>query len=292
MAHKFEGVKNPIKVASQLLSRSRIQDKHGRVQPLLVVSSGAHNFATEHSGPFQPNFVNEPTGSRIISPEEMVTQRAKDEWSYWKSKIEENPAMKHGEGTQRRPLEDTVGAVVLIRYHSVTGTLSDAEPNRLNICLAAGVSSGGILLKLPGRVGEAAIYGAGCWASERVAVSVSGTGEQIIRAALARTLGEAVERCLTIEHEHVDEGEEKDIHTEIERVMRVNFCELCDRLGEGNPQAGAIILIQDGSDDPHGNSPLDKARLYCIYTTESMAIGHASWDPKNSKLATKVSTTL
>jgi taspase (threonine aspartase 1) len=55
------------------------------------------------------------------------------------------------------------------------------------------LSSDGIWLKHSGRVGEAAIYGAGCWAedgstagSASTAASVSGVGEQIIARMLAQ----------------------------------------------------------------------------------------------------------
>lgn len=48
-------------------------------------------------------------------------------------------------------LNDTVGAVVL-----------DANGN-----FVAGVSSGGISLKVPGRIGDTPVFGAGCWAQNR-----------------------------------------------------------------------------------------------------------------------------
>ncbi len=64
----------------------------------------------------------------------------------------------------------TVGAVAL-----------DRDGN-----LAAATSTGGIRGKLPGRVGDSPIVGAGTWADNRsCAVSATGDGELFIRAALA-----------------------------------------------------------------------------------------------------------
>ncbi|MDG6981342.1 MAG: isoaspartyl peptidase/L-asparaginase, partial [Nitrososphaerota archaeon] len=51
---------------------------------------------------------------------------------------------------------------------------------------AAAVSPGGVWMKLPGRVGDSAILGAGIFADKRQgAACATGTGEEIIRCALA-----------------------------------------------------------------------------------------------------------
>ncbi|KAG8041473.1 hypothetical protein G9C98_002766 [Cotesia typhae] len=74
---------------------------------------------------------------------------------------------------------DTVGAVCVDAYGNV----------------AAACSSGGIILKYPGRVGQAGIWGCGVWAHNgacSVASSTSGCGEHLIRTTLARTIAEAV----------------------------------------------------------------------------------------------------
>ncbi|KAK2075734.1 hypothetical protein QBZ16_001475 [Prototheca wickerhamii] len=94
------------------------------------------------------------------------------------------PCQGAAESGRLAPLCDTVGAVVV----SCEGRC------------AAGVSSGGIALKRQGRVGEAAIHGAGCWAerwagagaaSERcsVGVSTTGVGERVMVHALSRSAG-------------------------------------------------------------------------------------------------------
>jgi L-asparaginase / beta-aspartyl-peptidase len=51
--------------------------------------------------------------------------------------------------------------------------------------LASATSTGGLLNKTPGRVGDAPIIGAGTWADERIAVSCTGQGEYFLRAAVA-----------------------------------------------------------------------------------------------------------
>ena len=51
--------------------------------------------------------------------------------------------------------------------------------------LAAATSTGGVLNKMPGRVGDSCIVGAGIWADERVAVSCTGVGEYFMRTSAA-----------------------------------------------------------------------------------------------------------
>ena len=51
--------------------------------------------------------------------------------------------------------------------------------------LAAATSTGGLLHKLPGRIGDTPLIGAGTWADQRCAVSCTGQGELFIRANVA-----------------------------------------------------------------------------------------------------------
>ncbi len=72
--------------------------------------------------------------------------------------------------------------------------------------VAAAVSTGGLWLKLPGRVGDSAIPGAGIYADDRTgAVSATGIGEAIIRVALSRRATEAMVGAATAQ-DGVEEG--------------------------------------------------------------------------------------
>jgi L-asparaginase / beta-aspartyl-peptidase len=60
--------------------------------------------------------------------------------------------------------------------------------------VAAATSTGGTFFKLPGRVGDTPILGAGTWAQPEAAVSCTGQGEAIILSGLARFTAEAIAR--------------------------------------------------------------------------------------------------
>ena len=59
--------------------------------------------------------------------------------------------------------------------------------------LAAATSTGGVTLKLAGRVGDSPIPGAGNYASAHIAASATGTGEFVLRSLATRAISEAVE---------------------------------------------------------------------------------------------------
>ena len=60
--------------------------------------------------------------------------------------------------------------------------------------LAAGSSTGGVFGKLPGRVGDAPVFGAGFYADGTVAVVGTGVGEAFLLALACRRVAELVER--------------------------------------------------------------------------------------------------
>eukprot|EP00884_Botryococcus_braunii_P023116 jgi/Botrbrau1/9489/Bobra.0252s0104.1 len=114
--------------------------------------------------------------------------------------------------------------------------------------VCAGVSSGGIALKVDGRVGEAAIYGCGCWAynappgdlGPSVACSVTGMGETIMRAGLARELCERIRRDPS--------GGLPGTCTAVlrERILSQTWCPT---------DCGAIVVVVEWS--PAGPGPLE-----------------------------------
>ncbi|KAK7687047.1 hypothetical protein QCA50_009547 [Cerrena zonata] len=242
----ISGVKNPICAAKLVLRHASIPDPLGRILPLSLVSRGAEIFAKAQ-------------GLSCLEPEALIAPRAREDWSRWKSQLETVrvgdvvPEEQFPKSQGLRDHQDTVGAIVL----------------DLNGDLAAGVSSGGLLLKHSGRLGEAAMFGAGCWAEHyspgipafsisAAACSVTGAGEYIMRSILAKTI---CERLLA--------GVE-DVHEVLEQVLN-KFHTQCQALGEADAQVGVLLLVKE-ADDTGSVIP----RLWCAFTTESMALAYAT----------------
>jgi beta-aspartyl-peptidase (threonine type) len=70
----------------------------------------------------------------------------------------------------------------------------------VNGVLAAATSTGGVTMKLVGRVGDSPIAGAGNYASPYVAASATGTGEYVMRSLATRAISEAVQHGATLAH--------------------------------------------------------------------------------------------
>ncbi len=108
-----------------------------------------------------PHVLLAGTGAAKFCDDEGL-QRVDDPQAYYTpvaSSLSATDALAHG----------TVGCVVLDQFGD----------------LCAGTSTGGVLNKMPGRVGDSPLIGAGTWADEQVAVSCTGQGEYFIRAAVA-----------------------------------------------------------------------------------------------------------
>ncbi len=138
-------VRNPITLARAVMEHS---------PHILMAGPGAENFARK-------------VGIRLVRPEEMVTERARERW-----RAREQPAvMLDAEAAARAAMgHGTVGAVAV----DVHGAI------------AAATSTGGVPGKLFGRVGDSALIGAGTFAHAFGAASATGQGEAIILTALCR----------------------------------------------------------------------------------------------------------
>ena len=144
----LEHVRNPIVLARTVMEKS----KH-----VMMVGTGAEEFAKRN-------------GIELVDAKYFFTQRRWDELQ--KAKAAEESGQEGGKKSIISEVEShgTVGAVA-----------RDARGN-----LAAATSTGGTTNKLPGRVGDTPIIGAGTYANNATcAISCTGDGEFFIRAAVA-----------------------------------------------------------------------------------------------------------
>jgi beta-aspartyl-peptidase (threonine type) len=96
------------------------------------------------------------------------------------------------------------------------GTVGAAAVDTRGV-LAAATSTGGVTLKMVGRVGDSPVPGAGNYACARVAASATGTGEFVLRSLATRAVAERVERGerLAVAMEAVLDGLGRDYDADV-----------------------------------------------------------------------------
>ena len=149
-------IRNPILAARQVLEHS---------PHVLLIGRGAENFAGQQ-------------GLEPVSPDIFFTQ---ERWDQLQRARENQQMVLDHDGVE--PINPdtkfgTVGAVALDQHGN----------------LAAATSTGGMTNKMPGRVGDSPIIGAGCYANNaNVAVSCTGTGEVFMKTLAAYDIAALME---------------------------------------------------------------------------------------------------
>ncbi|KAG0294970.1 taspase, threonine aspartase, 1 [Linnemannia gamsii] len=246
--------KNPISVAAKILQESdQGALSLGRIPPIMLVGPGAAQWvetmdfpsSLSHSGlqrvPRQPS-ADALAIARELMSEETGAARKRDNEESEGTVDKESIALEIDEDQ----LQDTVGAICI-----------DSQGR-----VAAGVSSGGIAMKFPGRVSEAALFGAGCWAQDATedtdgfTCSLTGAGEQITKTLLART-------CMETYLSHDDISEVS--HQVLDRFMKSPLLK-----GYPDKHAGWIGAKVDREDG------CGRAEFVFAHTTQTMGVGFMS----------------
>lgn len=180
---------------------------------VMLVGNGALDFAKQQ-------------GIEILDPKSLLTERELDFFE----KIKNDPSFTTEIPFEQMPM-DTVGAVAM-----------DVHGN-----FAAATSTGGTARKLPGRVGDSPILGAGAYAENGFgAASSTGWGESIMRTMFAKRVLDEIAR----------EGNSSGIHQAFDFLI-----------AKTNGLAGIIGIDRDGQYFFHHNTP-KMAFGYALGTNE------------------------
>ncbi|XP_060525425.1 threonine aspartase 1 [Cylas formicarius] len=237
-------VKNPIALAYEVYQKQREPQPLGLVAPTLVVGKGAQNYAKFR-------------GIEFISNKKLVTMRALKQFRRYKHWVD---AYKQEEldsvcikNDETKALLDTVGAVCI----DDTGQI------------AAACSSGGLVLKQPGRVGQAGVFGGGVWADSydknhetSLGVCTSGCGEHLVQTQLAKVIAEDLISSVCPTTDLYESLNQKFLNSRYLRNVHQKMC-------------GALVLRRDIKSK--------EISLLWGHSTDSMALGYMTKDDSVGK---------
>jgi N4-(beta-N-acetylglucosaminyl)-L-asparaginase len=179
----LEGVKNPARVAKKVMETT---------DHVLLVGPGAKRFAEMNGFPIQ----------------NLLTEKARKVWLYWKQNLSAKDKWLEPDPSQLDPeVRDFIKefGADLFRDPRSYGTIHlSAHDGRGN--LAGCTTTSGLFFKMPGRVGDSPIIGAGCFVDNEVGSAGStGRGEANILVCGSHTVVELMrqgkspkEACLQV----------------------------------------------------------------------------------------------
>lgn len=157
-------VKNPISLAHLVLDRS---------PHVLLIGDGAESFGKEQK-------------VEMVDRDYFITEKRRKEWEKIRDQKEREAKEKgQAKGGDRASVEMSRDRIVKEFPNANFGTVGAVALDQHGN-LAAGTSTGGLMYKAWGRVGDSPIIGAGTYAdNETCAVSATGHGEYFIRGSIA-----------------------------------------------------------------------------------------------------------
>jgi len=159
----LEGFKHPAKVALEVMRRTT---------RVLLVGEGAARFA----------------GSLGFPTENLLTERSRKIWLYWKGRMSSIDDWM----TTPKQVEDPDVQWFIEKYGAIrpTGTINLCAVNADGI-LGGTTTTSGLFFKIPGRVGDSPLIGAGLYVDGEVgAAGSTGRGESVIQVAGSHTVVE------------------------------------------------------------------------------------------------------
>lgn len=239
------GCKNPINLVESLLVHRAVSRPLGLVQPnILVGSSGGKKWMRDHCH------------NLLIHENKLISPRSLDRYQKYKSRYDESrrdSPLSPGffQGPKYELGYDTVGAIAI-----------DEDGN-----IACASSSGGIALKQRGRLGQAAIPGAGCWAQDMFAVTTSGVGELLTVNLFAKKICDKLRSTTSLSL-----SEDKDLSKLIGKNLHECFQDMfdspvSDHLMPSQRAAGALVVFAPNDGEIYLNT---------CHNTRSMCIAYMS----------------
>lgn len=229
-------VANPISLARLLCERQAQRLSLDRIPPMILSGDGASEYARHF-------------GLQMVEPQALISRKARKAFEHYRKRIDEY----EDTFSVRVTALDTVGAVVVDAYGN---------------CVA-GSSSGGLILKLSGRVGQSACYGAGCYAvkdeNRAIATCTTGNGEYLMKTLMAREIVNSIRT-------------ESDPLMAIYKTFDTNFVSSPFLRPYGEVYGGALSLMYDAS--------TGDCELLWGHTTQAMCIGYMATTSNKPQVST------